>query len=179
MISLYVNLVKIGEMSEYTPVSGFRDHPLLGKPRTTFTLDDWNMHFDFNMVELFRALRQDGAWAELGLEFDKNPLKVYTKLVHGLPNPWLHVPYGTQAWLNGHLVLGYVKAVALLDISEIVNKCRRSAKFDHAATNTLTIYQGDPLMYSVETYDITDNCSIRSGHAMYRSGSLDITRFAL
>ena len=179
MISLYVNLVKISEMSAYTSVSGFRDHPLLGTPCTTFTLDGSSMHLDFNMVELFRALRQYKSWVELDLEFGKNPLKVYTKLVHGLPNPWLHVPYGSQAWLNGHLVLGHVEDVVLLDVSEIVNKCRRSAKFDPTATNTLTIYQGNPLRFSIVTYDITEDCSIMSGHAMYTSGSLDLTRDTL
>ena len=171
MIILYVNLVKISEMSAYTSVSDFRDHPLLGVPNATFTLDGRFTHSDFNMAGLFRALRHYKPWEELDLEFSKNPLKVYTKLVRGLPNPWQHVPYGSQVWLNGHLVLGHVKDGVVLDSSEIINKCRRSAKFDPTATNKLTFYQGNQLKFSIVTYDITEDCSIMTGCTMYESGS--------
>ena len=173
MISLYVNFIKISEVSMYTSVDDFLAHPLIGTHGTTFTVNGSCMHLDFNMVELFRALRQYKAWAELDLEFNQNPLKVYTKLAHGLPNPWLHVPYGSQAWLNGHLVLGHVKEAVLLDDDEIISRCRRSAKFNLAGSNTLTIYQGNPLRFSRVTYDITKDCSIVLGHAIYTSGSLD------
>ena len=159
----------------YMSVDDFLAHPLLGTHGATFTLDGGSMHLDFNMIELFRALRQYKSWAELDLEFNKNPLKVYTKLAHGLPNPWLHVPYGSQSWLNGHLVLGHVNEAVLLDDDEIIGKCRQSAKFDPTATNTLVIYQGNPLRFSTVTYDITEDCSVMSGHMMYASGSLDHT----
>lgn len=173
MVNLHVNFIKIGELSMHTSPESFLEHPLVGTHGATFTLGDGIAHLDFNMVELFRALRQYKAWAELDLKFSKNPLKVYTKLTHGLPNPWLHVPYGTQAWLNGNLVLGHVKDAVVLDVIEIVDKCRRSAKFDPTTINTLVIYQGNPLRFSTMTYDITEDCSITSGHAIYTSGSLN------
>ena len=175
MISLYVKFVKIGEMSMFASVDDFLAHPLIGTHGTTFSVHGSCIHLDFNMIELFRSLRQYKPWAELDLEFNQNPLKVYTKLAHGLPNPWLHVPYGSQAWLNGHLVLGHVNEAVLLDDDEIIGKCRQSAKFDPTAINTLTIYQGNPLRFSTVTYDITEDCSVMSGHMMYASGSLDHT----
>ena len=175
MISLYVKFVKIGEMSMYTSVDDFRAHPLIGTHGTTFTANGGCIHLDFNMIELFRALRQYKSWQALDSEFNQNPLKVYTKLAHGLPNPWLHVPYGSQAWLNGHLVLGHVKEAVLLDDDEIIGKCRQSSKFNPESTNTLTIYQGNPLRFSTVTYDITEDCSVMSGHVVYASGSLDHT----
>ena len=175
MLSLYVNFSKISELSMYTSVDDFLAHPLIGAHGATFSVNGSRMHLDFNMIELFRALRQYKSWAELNRAFDKNPLKVYTKLAHGLPNPWLLVPYGSQAWLNGHLVLGHVKEAVLLDDEEIISRCRRSSKFNPTTTNTLVIYQGNPLRFSMVTYDITEDCSIMSGHVMYASGSLDHT----
>ena len=175
MISLYVNFIKISEVSTYTSPDDFLAHPLIGAHGTTFTVNGGCVHLDFNMVELLRALRQYKVWQVLDREFNQNPLKVYTKLAHGLPNPWLHVPYGSQAWLNGHLVLGHVKEAVLMDDDEIIGRCRRSAKFSLAGSNTLTIYQGNPLRFSMVTYDITEDCSIMSGHTMYTSGSLDHT----
>ena len=175
MLSLCVNFVKISDLSMYTPVSGFREHPLLGTHGTTFSVHGSRMHLDFNLIELFRALRRYKPWTELDLEFNQNPLKVYTKLAHGLHNPWLHVPYGSQAWFNGQLVLGHVREAVLLDDDEIIGKCRQSAKFDPTAINTLVIYQGNPLRFSTVTYDITEDCSVMSGHMMYASGSLDHT----
>ena len=175
MISLYVKFVKIGEMSMFTSVDDFHAHPLIGTHGTTFSVHGSCIHLDFNMIELFRSLRQYKAWQALDSEFNKNPLKVYTELAHGLPNPWLHVPYGSQAWLNGHLVLGHVNEAVLLDDDEIIGKCRQSAKFDPTAINTLVIYQGNPLRFSTVTYDITEDCSVMSGHMMYASGSLDHT----
>ena len=175
MISLYVNFIKISEVPMYTSVDGFQAHPLIGTRGTTFTVNGSCIHLDFNMVELFRSLRQYKSWQVLDREFNQNPLKVYTKLAHGLPNPWLHAPYGSQAWLNGHLVLGHVKEAVLLDDDEIIGKCRQSSKFNLTTTNTLTIYQGSPLRFSTVTYDLTKDCSIVSGHTMYTSGSLDHT----
>ena len=175
MISLYVNFIKISEVSMYTSVDDFLEHPLIGTHGATFTLDSGIVHSDFNKVELFLELRQHSSWAKLNREFVKNPLKVYTKLAHGLPNPWLHVPYGSQAWLNGHLVLGHVNEAVLLDDDEIIGKCRQSSKFNLTTTNTLVIYQGNPLRFSTATYDLTKDCSIVSGHTMYASGSLDHT----
>ena len=167
MMSLYVNFVKIGEMSSYTSTDDFRTHPLMGTHGATFTLSGGIVHANFNMIELFSSLRQYKSWQALDSEFNQNPLKVYTKLAHGLPSPWLHVPYGSQAWLNGHLVLGHVNEAVLLDDDEIIGKCRRSAKFNLAGTNTLTIYQGNPLRFSTVTYDITKDCSIMSGNLIY------------
>ena len=175
MISLYVNFIKISEVPMYTSVDGFQAHPLIGTRGTTFTVNGSCIHLDFNMVELFRSLRQYKSWQVLDREFNQNPLKVYTKLAHGLPNPWLHAPYGSQAWLNGHLVLGHVKEAVLLDDDEIIGKCRQSSKFNLTTTNTLTIYQGNPLRFSSVTYELTEDCSIVSGHTMYTSGSLDHT----
>ena len=173
MISLYVNFIKISEVSMYTSVDDFQAHPLICTRGTTFTVNGSCTHLDFNMVGLFRELRQYKSWQALSSSFDQNPLKVYTKLAHGLPNPWLHVPYGSQSWLNGHLVLGHVKEAVLLDDEEIISRCRRSSKFNPATTNTLVIYQGNPLRFSTVTYDLTEDCSIMSGHVMYASGSLD------
>ena len=58
MLSLYVNFTKISEVSMYTPVDGFLEHPLIGKHGVTFTLDGGFIHRKFNMIELFMALRQ-------------------------------------------------------------------------------------------------------------------------
>ena len=55
MLSLYVNFTKISEVSMYTPVDGFLEHPLIGKHGVTFTLDGGFIHRKFNMIELFMA----------------------------------------------------------------------------------------------------------------------------
>ena len=158
MLSLYVNFTKISEMSMYTPVDGFLEHPLIGKHGVTFTLDGGFMHRDFNMIELFGALRQHKSWAELNMGFVKNPLKVYTKLAQGLTSPWLYVPYGTH-----------------LDDVEIINKCRRSSKFRRTGVNTVTIFQGQPIKFSIINYDLTEDCSVLTNHIVYISGSLHHT----
>ena len=170
MISLYVNFVKIGELSMYTPVDDLIKHPLIGAHDATFTVGGGIVHYDFNMVELFLELRQCASWAELDREFVKNPLKVYTKLTRGLPNPWLHVPYSLQAWFNGHMVLGYADEPeddALPNHEKIIVKCKQSSKFDPTSINTLTIYQGIPIRFSLRTYDITEDCNIMTGHSIY------------
>ena len=172
MLSLYVNFTKISEVSMYTPVDGFLEHPLIGAQGATFTLDGGFVHRDFNMIELFMALRQHKSWAELNRGFSTNPLKVYTKLAQGLVSPWLHVPYGTQVWFNSHLVLGHPDENIRLDDEEIINKCRRSSKFRRTGVNTLTIFQGNPSRFSMITYDLTEDCSVLSGHVIYVSGSL-------
>ena len=172
MLSLHVNFTKISEVSMYTPVDVFLEHPLIGCAGATFTLDGGVVHRDFNMIELFMALRQHKSWAELNRGFSTNPLKVYTKLAQGLVSPWLQVPYGTQVWFNSHLVLGHPDENIRLDDEEIVNKCRRSSKFKNKGVNTLTMYQGQPLKFSKIAYDLTEGCSILSGHVMYVSGSL-------
>lgn len=172
MLSLYVNFTKISEVSMYTPVDGFLEHPLIGKHGVTFTLDGGVMHRDFNMIELFMALRQHKSWAELNMGFVENPLRVYTELAQGLVSPWLYVPYGTQVWFNRHLVLGHPDEHFHLDDEEIINKCRLSSKFRRTGVNTLTMYQGQPIKFSKITYDLTEDCSVLSGHVIYVSGSL-------
>ena len=172
MLSLYVNFVKISEISMYTPMDVLLEHPLIGSQGSTFTLDGGYLHLNFNMVELFRTLRQHKSWAELNRGFLTNPLRVYTKLAQGLTNPWLHIPYGTQVWFNGHLVLGNPKEDIHLDDEEIIGKCRQSSKFKRTSLNTLTIYQGLPIKFSVLTYDLTEDCSVLTGHIMYVSGSI-------
>ena len=170
MISLYVNFVKISEISSHVSADALLEHPLIDTHGATFTLDGGIVHSDFNKVELFLELRQHSSWAELNREFAKNPLKVYTRLTRGLPTPWLYVPYSIQAWFNGHLVLGYAgesKDATLLGHDEIIEKCRQSSKFDSTIVNTLTIYQGNRLRFSTVTYDITEDCSITSGHSIY------------
>ena len=175
MLSLYVNFTKISEMSMYTPVDGFLEHPLIGKHGVTFTLDGGFIHRKFNMIELFMALRQHNSWAELNRGFLTNRLKVYTKLAQGLTSPWLYVPYGTQVWFNSHLVLGHPDENTHLDDVEIINKCRRSSKFRRTGVNTLTMYQGQPIKFSKITYDLTEDCSVLTNHIVYISGSLHHT----
>lgn len=170
MISLYVNFAKIGEISMHTPTESFIKHPLIGTHGVTFTVWGGIVHSDFNMVELFLELRQYGLWTELNREFDNNPLKVYTKLTRGLPNPWLHVPYSLQAWFNGNLVLGYAEnseEAALYGDEEIIVECKQSPKFDPTSVNTLTIYQGKPDRFSVVTYDVTEDCATTYGRLTY------------
>ena len=167
MLSLYVNFSKISELSMYTSVDDFQAHPLIGTHGATFTDGNSIVHVDFNMIELFRALRQYRSWQALDSEFNQNPLKVYTKLAHGLSSPWLHVPYSSQAWLNGHMVAGRVKEAVLMDDEELISRCRRSAKFNLTGSNTLTVYCGNPLRFSTVTYDLTEDCSIVTGHVMY------------
>ena len=58
MLSLYVNFSKISELSMYTSVDDFQAHPLIGTHGATFTDGNGIVHVDFNMIELFRALRQ-------------------------------------------------------------------------------------------------------------------------
>ena len=176
MLSLYVNFTKISEVSMYTPAGDFLDHPLIGSQGVTFTLDGGFMHRDFNMIELFRSLRQQhNSWAELNRVFLTNPLRVYTKLAQGLTSPWLQVPYGTQVWFNRHLVLGHPDENTHLDDEKIINKCRRSFKFKNTGVNTITMYQGQPTKFSIINYDLTEDCSVLTNHIMYVSGSLTHT----
>ena len=54
-----------------------------------------------------------------------------------------------------------------LDDEEIVNKCRRSSKFRRTGVNTLTMYQGQPIKHSPDVCDLTEDCSVLSGHIVY------------
>ena len=164
MLSLYVNFTKISEVSMYTPAVDFLAHPLIGSQGATFTLDGGIIHRDFNMIELFMALRQHSSWAELNRGFLTNPLRVYTKLAQGLTSPWLHVPYGTQVWFNRHLVIGHPDENTRLDGEKIIGKCRRSSKFKSTGVNTITMYQGLPVKFSIINYDLTEDCSVLTNH---------------